>query len=262
MRLASIVFPGAGRPDKNNVVAAGAGDFEGALGGLLPADVAHVHGILRGVGQHRARVHAHGRERFRHVDEVHGLRQIAHGEHVDPLDDRGLARIGFRHDHGLDLVLARRQRRRERAAHRAHLPVERKLAEKNVLVEPLAEERALAAQNRKRHREIEGRAFLANVGGRQIDRDALKRKIVAAIFQRGLDAFAAFLHGDVGQADDIEIAGLARADVHLHFHEVGVDAKHRGAEVLEMHVSSEVTTSGGRKSNPNGISLPELNKGS
>ena len=249
-------FSRAGRPDKNNVVAAGAGDFEGALGGLLPADVAHVHGVLRGVGQHRARVHAHRRERFRDVDEVHGLRQIAHGEYVDPLDDRGLARIGFRNDHGLDFVLARRQRRRERTAHRAHLAVERKLAKKNVLVEALAEERALTPENRKRHREIVGRSFLANVGGRQIDRDALKREVVAAIFQRRLDAFAALLHGDVRQADDVEIAGLPRTDVHLDLHEVGVDAKHRGAEVLEMHKSLKVTDSGGRKSNPNGISLP------
>ncbi len=94
---------------------------------------------------------------------------------------------------------------------------------------------------------IERRAFLANVGGRQIDGDALQRKIVAAIFQRGLDALAAFLHGNVRQADNIEIAGPARADVHFDFHEVGVDAKHRGAEVFEVHVSSDVTTSAGAR---------------
>ncbi len=118
------------------------------------------------------------------------------------------------------------------SAHRAHLPIQRKLAQKNILIELLAEERALAAQNRKRHRQIERRTFLANVGGRQIDGDALKRKLVAAIFQRGLDAFAAFLHGNVRQADNIEIAGLARADVHLDLHEVGVNAKHSGAVVF------------------------------
>jgi hypothetical protein len=76
------------------------------------------------------------------------------------------------------------------------------------LIEPLAEERALASHNGKRHREIECRALLANVSGSQIDRDALKRKIVPAIFQRRLDALPALLHGDVGQANDIEVPGL------------------------------------------------------
>ncbi len=64
---------------------------------------------------------------------------------------------------------------------------------------------------------------------------------MAAIFQRRLDALAALLHGDVRQADDVEVAGLARADVHLDFHQVGVDAKYRGAVIFEMHLSSEVT---------------------
>ena len=108
-------LPRAGRPDEDDVVPAGAGHFQGALGGLLSANVAHVHRILRRVGQHRARVHAHRRKRFRRVDQVHGLRKGAHGEDIDAFDDRGLARICFRHDHGFDFVLARRKRRREGA---------------------------------------------------------------------------------------------------------------------------------------------------
>ncbi len=82
-------------------------------------------GILRGIGQHRARVHAHGGKRFGRVDQVHGLRERAHGEYVDPFDDGCLARVGFRDHHRADVVFARGQRRREGSAHRAHLPVER-----------------------------------------------------------------------------------------------------------------------------------------
>jgi hypothetical protein len=109
------------------------------------------------------------------------------------------------------------------------------------LIEPLAKERPLAAQNRKRHRQIERRAFLADIGGREVDRDAQDREIVAAIFQRCLDTLAAFLDSHVRQAHHIKIAGPPRADVNLHFDQIGVDAKHRGAECLEMHVSTNVT---------------------
>lgn len=57
-----------------------------------------------------------------------------------------------------------------------------RVLEENILIEPLAKERALAAQNGERHWQVERRAFLADVGGRQVDGDALERKIVAAIF--------------------------------------------------------------------------------
>ena len=206
-----------------------------ALGGLLSADVAHIGTILRSVGQHSASVHAYRGEGLRHVDEIHGLGQIADGKNVDALDDGGLARVGFRHDHGLDLVLPRRERRRKRPTHRTNLPVKRQLAQKNILIEPLAEERALASEDRKRHRQIEGRAFLADIRRCKIDGNALQRKIVAAIFQRRLDAFAALFYGNVRQAHDIEIAGLARSHINLDFHEVGIDTKHGCAEVFEMH---------------------------
>ena len=116
-----------------------------------------------------------------------------------PFHDGRFARVGLRNDHGLDLVLARRQRRRKRSAHRAHLAVERKFSEKNVLVEALAEKRSLAPQNRKRHRQIERRPFLADIRRSKIHRHALKRKLVPAILQRRLDAFAAFLHRHVRQ---------------------------------------------------------------
>src|SRR4029077_14441202 len=89
-----------------------------------------------------------------------------------------------------------------------------------------------------------------------VDRDALKRKIVAAIFERSLNAFAALFHRDIGQADDVEITRLSRADVDFDLHQVGVDTEHRSAEIFEMHVSSDVTTSGRRKSNLNIIPKP------
>ena len=74
-------------------MAAGAGDFEGALGALLAANVAQVHRILRRFGEQDARVHLHGLERFGSVDQVHGLRQRFDRVNFDALDHGGFAAL-------------------------------------------------------------------------------------------------------------------------------------------------------------------------
>jgi len=56
-------------------------------------------------------------------------------------------------------------------------------------------------------------------------------------FDRGLDPFTAFLYGNVGKADDVEVAWLSGTDVHLNFYEVGVNAKDGGAVIFEVHFS-------------------------
>ena len=155
---------------------------------------------------------------------------------MNAFDHRRFARIRFRHHDLADAALARRQRRRERAAHRTHAAVEREFAEENVVVEDFAEERALAAENAQRHRQIERGAFLANVGGREIHGDeVIERKIEAAISHRGFDPLAAFLHGDIRQADYVEAALIGLRHVHLDLDEVGVNPENSGAEAFEEH---------------------------
>ena len=229
-------FARAGRPDEQNVVAARAGHFERALRRHLPAHVAQVHGVLAGFRQHLRRVHRNGLKRFRRVDQIDGLRQRFHREHFNAFDHGRFARIRFRHHHVLDAAFARSQRRRERAAHRPHAAIERKFAQKNMRVEHLSEERTLAADQAQRHRQIERRSFLAYVGGREIYGDRLiRRKIEAAISERGLNSLAAFFHRDVRQADDVEISLVARPDVHLDFDEIGINAEDCGAKCFEEH---------------------------
>ena len=104
-------FAGAGRADQQNVVAAGAGDFQGALRGHLAAHVAHVHGILIGLGKHLRSIHLDGLKRFGRVDQIDGLRQRLHAEDADAFDHRGFARVGFRDDDVFDAAFARGERR-------------------------------------------------------------------------------------------------------------------------------------------------------
>ena len=101
-------------------------------------------------------------------------------------------------------------------------------------IENFAEESSLAAGEAQRHGQIERRAFLANVRRSEIDGDHVGGgKIESAIAQSGADAFAAFFHGDVRQADDGEVAFEGGRNVHFDFDQIGVDAENGGAECFE-----------------------------
>ena len=110
---------GAGRPEENNVVAAGAGDFQRALGALLSANVAQVHRILRGFGEQRLPVDVHGLEGFRRIDQIHRLRQRFHGEHLHAFDHGGFAGVGFGHDQRANPCSRAHSAAGKRAAHRS-----------------------------------------------------------------------------------------------------------------------------------------------
>ena len=60
-------------------------------------------------------------------------------------------------------------------------------------------------------------------------------KFDAAIAKGGLDAFAAFFYGIVGQADDVEVVHAGGANVDFDFDEVGIDAEHSGTKSFEEH---------------------------
>ena len=93
-----------------------------------------------------------------------------------------------------------------------------------------------AASEAERHGEIECGAFFFDVGGSEIYGDSLTvRKFDAAIAKGGLDAFAAFFYGIVGQADDVEVVHAGGANVDFDFDDVGIDAEHSGTESLEEH---------------------------
>ena len=168
------------------------------------------------------------------VDQVHGLRQRFDGEHAMPSTTAASRALASGTTTLLDAAFARRQAppkaRRARSARCRRAKVRReKRSESSSLPKNVPWQPRIA----ERHGQIERRAFLADVGGRQIDRDGLRRRIIeAAIAQRGLDALAAFVHGIVRQAHDVEIARLAGPDVHLDLDEVGVDSKHGGADTF------------------------------
>jgi hypothetical protein len=138
----------------------------------------------------------------------------------------GLAAAG----HGTDDAAGsarRAHRRRQHARHRQERAVERELAERHVVRDLLARQHVHGGEQRQRDRQVEMAAFLDEVGGRQIDGDALMRQRQAQRRQRRADALAGFAHRLVGKADDREARQCAVGKRHLRLDIEHFDARER-----------------------------------
>jgi hypothetical protein len=190
-------------------------------------NVAHINGVLSGFGKHQACVDANRVKRLRRIDQVNGLRQRLHCEDVDALDDSSFPGVRLRDGNSLQAHVPSSNRRGKRTSDGAHAAVQRKLAQEHALVERLAEKMTHAASQTQRHRQIERRAFFTNIGGSEVDRNALAmRKLERTVSQCGFDALAAFLHGVVGKTHHIEVLHARGAYVYFHFHNIGVNSIH------------------------------------
>jgi len=82
----------------------------------------------------------------------------------------------------------------------------RQFAQRGVTVDFFGRQHPHRHQQTERDRQIEMAAFLQQVGGREVDRDAFGREAQTQGAQRRAHPFARFGHRLVGQADDIEMA--------------------------------------------------------
>ncbi len=82
--------------------------------------------------------------------------------------------------------------------------VQRKLAQNRALRNGIRVHALFACQDGNGDRQIKRRAFFFDVGGREIDRNAIVREGETAVFDGGADAFSGFLDGGIGKADDFK----------------------------------------------------------
>src|SRR2546428_799067 len=143
-------------------------------------------------------------------------------------------RVLLRQDQRLDPRRARGEGHGERAAHRADRTFEPELAEHRDGAQTLFRDLLGGGQNTERDRQVECRAVLADVGRREVHRDALQGKGVAGVRERGVDSLTAFLHGTLRQSHGRECREAVR-DVGLHVHEIGIDAEDRGGADAGEH---------------------------
>jgi hypothetical protein len=104
--------------------------------------------------------------------------------------------------------------------------VERELADHERVVDRAAFQFAGRRQQAERDRQVEGGARLAHVGRGEIDRDAVRRKLVSRVPDRGFHSMVALANGRIGKADHRE-AREAKRDVHLDVHGKCLDSKER-----------------------------------
>jgi hypothetical protein len=95
---------------------------------------------------------------------------------------------------------------------------------------------ALTTGETESYRQIESGTFLTQIGGSEINGDALAvGKFKATIAKSGFDPLTAFLDGVVKKADDVEVLHATGANVYLDLDEVGVDTVDGGADGFEEH---------------------------
>ncbi len=191
-------------------MAAGGGDLQRPLGGLLALDVGQVRQVFGAVGN----------AGFRPRHDLGAAEMVGHGDQAAWRQDGHLgARPGrFRSAGGrADQAVAGGVGGHgggQDPGNGGDGAVERQFAERGETVELVAGDGADRRHQRQCDRQIVMAALLGQVGRSQIDDDALGRQGQAGGVEGGADALAAFGHRLVGQADDDEI-GQARGDLDL-----------------------------------------------
>ena len=88
--------------------------------------------------------------------------------------------------------------------HRSHTPIKREFAKQHCVFKINHPGLPAGSDDRDGDRQIKGSAFLAQVSRREIDRGAHIGLGETAVFERGKNTLAAFLHRRVRQAHQIE----------------------------------------------------------
>lgn len=212
---------GTWRAEQEQVVAAGRGHLEAALGQLLTA---HLLEVRR---RHPCPAGAEGGRRggpdrcgTQHV--AHRLAQRTHGDDARRCERRGFARIGRRQQDLANAEPGTEVGDGKAAPHRPDGAVEAQLAAEQPPGQGRLRQMPLAGQQRESDRQVEMVALLAQVGRRQVDDHRQRIELEAAVADRGAHPLAAFPHRRVRQPDDVHL-GQPMVSIDFHLDGAGLD---------------------------------------
>jgi len=171
-----------------------------------------------GAGRHGCR-----RDARPALEVIHDATKRSEAEGLDAAR-RGLARVGFGHQHLTNAANRRMANPWHRASNRPQRAVERELAETergDVYLQLPAR-----AEDPKGDRELEPGSFLAALGRREIHRDPAERELKAGVPDGRTYALPRFLHRGVGKTDDDQGRQTVR-DVDLDGHESRLETPER-----------------------------------
>jgi hypothetical protein len=148
-------FSGAGRADHENVMAAGRGNFESALGGLLAAHIFEVDGKMLQLAEQRLSRHTHrlalDLADHSRVQQIEHVEQRRDGIDIHALHHRRLGRVGRRHKQVGNTFLARQDGDGQHAGNGANTAVKAELTYQQkaakVAAHVINAQRAVCAEN-------------------------------------------------------------------------------------------------------------------
>ena len=197
---------GARRPAHEYVVSPGHGDLESTLDLILTHDVRQV-GVgggcraeeRRQIGR-RGGFAAAGRQTRDRLGERRRRKDLQTGH------ERRFGGVGGRQEQPAHSAPPQAFGQRQRAGHGAKTAVQAQFAHRRQGTATVAAVLDLSGREKKGERDgqVEGGAFFAQVGRREIDRDAARRELEARVDDRRAHALAALLHRGVREPDDAE----------------------------------------------------------
>jgi hypothetical protein len=186
----------------------GGGDLEGTLGVFLPA---HVGKVQRLAIMQRSCCGAVPRHRKRPTlgEERDDSGERFGAQHIHPVHHAGFGHVGFGNDDTLYLRAPGAGGNAQRTSDGPHISLESQLAHDHVVVE--TRQRAASArlsgafqlvggsEDAECDGEVKGRALFSDVGGGEIDGDALEGKLEARVGDGGVDPLTPLFDGAMRQ---------------------------------------------------------------
>ncbi len=193
---------GARRAHEDQVVVTRRGELAAAPRGLLPAHVGEVE-LVRALSGRRVGVAERPRRRelAAPIEVVDDLVEAPRAAHLEAARLRREGRLGGvpgGDDRAAQPAVAGAPQLSEHAAHGAHLARERQLPDQQRLVEAVRRAGARRGEHGDGDREVEGRAVLLQVRGREAQQDVPRRQLVALVRDRGAHPHAALFDGGFG----------------------------------------------------------------
>lgn len=194
-------FARAGRTGHEDVMEASSGNLEGALDVFLSFDIAEV-GLDDGIEA----LHTAARVGLDvGVDASEVAVEGGEGRYRDDLevgDESGFGGVGFGDEDGVEALLACQGCHGEDAANMADGAIERKLADDQAVFQTREGYLVGGGEYAKGDGKVVGGSFLANRSGGKVDGDSLAGIFQPGVLDCGLNTFAAFLNGGIGETDD------------------------------------------------------------
>jgi len=212
----------SGRSDHEDIVCPGGCHLEGPLGLPLVPDVGEINVVACRGAPHVTLVPREGEEFPLSLEVVEDLEEMVGPEDGDVPHHGGFPAVAHGNDDGAHAFLPGEKGHGENTPDGFHGPVEGKLARYEMAFERLHFQGPHGGEDADGDGQVEGRAFLADIGRGEIDGYAVPGELEAGILYGGPDPLLALLHRGLGQSDDSE-RRQSVGDIHLHIDLYPVD---------------------------------------